>query len=79
MSFMIVADAGQMPDNWRVERTAVGTSVRSTALKPSCSKKAAAVVVEYLDPVGEGMPASHLMLILSPSDAAPEQVGGGRR
>ena len=60
-------------------RLAAPTARALPLVQAIARQQAAAVVVEYLDPVGEGMPASHLMLILSPSDAAPEQVGGGRR
>jgi hypothetical protein len=45
MSFMIVAEAGQIPESWRVDRMAAGTLLRLTGTKPIRSKSGAAVVV----------------------------------
>jgi hypothetical protein len=42
---MIVADAGQRPDSWRVERIGDGTSSRWTETNPMGLKNGAASVV----------------------------------
>jgi hypothetical protein len=42
---MIVADAGQRPESWRVDRTALGRSARLTVSNPTVRKNGAAVVV----------------------------------
>ncbi|WP_235938002.1 hypothetical protein [Endobacterium cereale] len=45
MSFMMVADEGQMEDSWRVARTAAGTSARGTSENPMVEKNDVALVV----------------------------------
>ncbi|MGF9567707.1 hypothetical protein AAIH70_29880 [Neorhizobium sp. BT27B] len=45
MSFMMVADDGQMEESWRVASTGVGTSARGTFENPMVKKNCAALVV----------------------------------
>lgn len=45
MSFMMVADEGQMEESCRVARTGAGTSVRGTSENPIVEKNGAALVV----------------------------------
>ncbi|GEM_PF-2995500 len=45
MSFMMVADEGQMEDSWRVASTAAGTSARGTSANRMVEKNVAALVV----------------------------------